>query len=139
MQLSELNFVAAYECRLDPQGGISLLEKLAAHPNDDAEGVYVVMSGDEITYIGSYENGLHKRWGYKRKNDIYHFKKKEIISAISTGRVVKVWALSLDSIKAQIGCVGNKWINCASVEAYLIPEHNPPWNKQGKRRKKSHL
>ena len=139
MQLSELNFVAAYECRLDPQAGISLLERLATHPNDDAEGVYVVMSGDEIAYIGSYKSGLHKRWGYKNNPAIYHFRKVEISGAISAGRGVKVWALSLNSIKKQIRCAGNKWINSASVEAHLIAEHNPPWNKQGKRRKKSNL
>ena len=132
MKLDELNFTAAYKCRLDPLGGISLLEKLDSHPNDNAEGVYVVMSGEEIAYIGSYENGLHKRWGYKQKDAIYHFKNVEISGAISAGRLVEVWALSLDSIKEQIGCATNKWINSASVEAHLIAKYNPPWNKQGK-------
>ncbi len=133
MQLDELNFIEAYKCRADSQGDIVSLEKSDTHPNDNAEGVYVVTLGDEIAYIGSYENGLHKRWGYVQKDDIYHFKKVEISDAISAGHLVKVWTLSLDSIKEQIGCAGNKWINSSSVEAHLIAKHNPPWNKQGKR------
>ena len=133
MQLEQLKFVQAYECRINPENNRAFLDKKSTHPADAGEGCYLVTVGSKLVYIGSYKTGLHKRWGYQGKGDIYHFKNGVIDVAVGMGQSVEIWALTLDSIKAQIGLSGNKWINAASVEAYLISRHLPEWNKQGKR------
>ena len=133
MKLDQLEFAPAYDCGIDPQGDTVVLKKSATHPEDDGQGCYLVTLDSEVAYIGSYESGAHKRWGFKSKDDVYHFKRPEICNAIKAGKSVRIWALTLDAIKEQIGCRDNKWINAASVEAYLISRYRPAWNKQGKR------
>jgi hypothetical protein len=133
MKCDQLDFAQAYDCGLSPQGGAVVLKKTETHPEDKGEGCYLVTVDSEVAYIGSYESGAHKRWGYKKKDDVYHFKWPEIGKAIKKGKAVRIWALTLDAIKEQIGCPENKWINAASVEAYLISKYRPLWNKQGKR------
>ncbi len=133
MKYDQLHFAQVYDCRLGPIGKGHVLQKCLTHPEDNGEGCYLVTVGTEVVYLGSYKRGLHRRWGYKNKDEIYHFKTEEIGRAIIDGGNVKVWGLTLSAIKEQIGCVGNKWINAASVEAYLISKYRPVWNKQGKR------
>jgi hypothetical protein len=132
LKLEQLKFPKAFECRISIPGGAAELKRVKTHPADAGEGCYVVTVDSQIAYIGSYRFGLQRRWGYKNKEEIYHFKRHCINDAINSGKMVTIWAATLHSIKDQIGFRSNKWINAASVEAYLISHHQPIWNKQGK-------
>lgn len=73
--------------------------ELPSHPKDKGEGVYVVTDGDGLVYVGSYKSGLSKRWVYKTKPVLYHFKDKLIAASIEAGGKVVVLAATLDQIK----------------------------------------
>ena len=104
----------------------------ATHPNDKGAGVYAVTCDDTLVYIGSYQGGVQKRWVYLKDKDIYHFKKPRIVNCLKNGQIIKVFALGLDEIKKQIGCVGNQWVNAAGIESHMIASRNPEWNTHGK-------
>jgi hypothetical protein len=105
-------------------------------PTGVLPGVYCVLQGEKIVYVGSYQSGILKRWVYVRKRDVYHFKKSLVAAELAAGPV-RVFAQYEDKIKAELGCSQNVWVNAAGVEAHLIALFNPPWNKQGKRRSNS--
>jgi hypothetical protein len=96
-------------------------------------GVYFVLEGKKLVYVGSYQSGVVRRWVYLRKKDLYHFKKPLVASSLKNGSIIRVFAQDEDSIKEELGCGQNAWVNSAGIEARLIAMFHPPWNNQGKR------
>ena len=101
---------------------------------EKADGVYAVICDDVLVYIGSYQSGLVKRWLYTRKVDLYHFKKSLVVSGLIAGQNIRVYSKSVASIKQELGCADNVWVNASGIEARLIQELNPPWNRLGKKK-----
>ena len=134
MKIEGIEFKESYIC--DELSGENVrYRELPSHPKDKGEGVYVVTDGDGLVYVGSYKSGLSKRWVYKTKPVLYHFKDKLLAASIEAGGKVVVLAATLDQIKNQIGCSGNKWVNGTSIEAHLISTLKPRWNKSGNKKK----
>ncbi len=134
MKIADITFVHALTLGpCCPDGRIEFtIEPFA--PTGALPGVYCVLQGERIVYVGSYQSGVLKRWVYLRKRDIYHFKKPLVASELSVGPV-RVFAQYEDKIKSELGCSQNVWVNAAGIEAHLIAMFNPPWNSQGKGRR----
>lgn len=101
---------------------------------EKTDGVYAVICDDVLVYIGSYQSGLVKRWLYTRKGDLYHFKKPLVVSGLRSGQNIRVYSKSVASIKQELGCADNVWVNASGIEARLIQKLNPPWNSLGKKK-----
>ncbi len=101
---------------------------------DKADGVYAVICDEVLVYVGSYQRGLIKRWLYISKGDLYHFKKPLVVSGLRLGQNIRVYSKSVASIKQELGCADNVWVNASGIEARLIQELNPPWNRLGKKK-----
>ena len=101
---------------------------------DKADGVYAVICDEVLVYVGSYQRGLIKRWLYISKGDLYPFKKPLVVSGLRLGQNIRVYSKSVASIKQELGCADNVWVNASGIEARLIQELNPPWNRLGKKK-----
>jgi hypothetical protein len=107
-------------------------------PKKVGPGVYFVLEGEEVVYVGSYQLGVIRRWLYIRKKDLWHFKKPLVSARLKAGSMLMVFAQDEDSIKQELGCEHNVWVNAAGIEMHLIAKIRPPWNNQGKRIKAVH-
>lgn len=99
---------------------------------EKSAGVYAVFKDEEVIYIGSYKRGIISRWLYPKKRDLYHFKKPLVVERLQKGETIHVYAQSESSVKEEINCTNNIWVNVAGIEARLIERCNPPWNKLGR-------
>ena len=103
-------------------------------PTKICPGVYFVLENEKLVYVGSYQSGVVRRWVYLRRRDLYHFKKPLVAGSLKQGSTLRVFAQDEDSIKAELGCRENVWVNAAGIEARLIALFHPPWNNQGKKK-----
>ena len=98
-------------------------------------GVYVVLEGEVVRYIGSYQSGVIRRWASSKKGKLDHFKRLKVADSLKSGATVKVYAQDESEIKSELQLSENQWVNSAGIEARLIAIRDPQWNKLGKKKR----
>jgi hypothetical protein len=99
-------------------------------------GVYAYLVAHEVKYVGSAQEGLHKRLGhYRRPTKSTTVRvRKEILELLANGHDVEVFAIVPDvpeELKLLNGVLPIDTV--AGLEGGLIRSMQPPWNKRGRR------
>jgi hypothetical protein len=131
MRIGNITFRSALE--LGPVGddGFVQYKSLSTLSPSKGPGVYALVKNRKtVLYIGSYQSGIIKRWGYKRILRIYHFKHDRIRDILNEHQL-RVYAENEDKIKTELGMKNNPWVNAHGIEFELIRKLKPPWNRRG--------
>lgn len=112
---------------------VCIEEHAAVIPN--APGLYLFVANGRVQYVGSAQESLRRRMGSYRRRQIDEKSSRPVhrhlTEEIDRGQRVAVYALAVPT-EARAEWRGLRVHALIGIEAALIAEFDPPWNRRGR-------